>query len=196
VRDCAAQVAGPRHGEEGKLMVTTTRDWRDTKAEIERQIDRVWLDEPAEIQKIRWGVIDSGAGSGGQSFSVLVHLEAYLMLVGADVMYRLLRVSRYEDVELPTLVRITREFLTGTFNVFEFMTDLGLTNMHEIGDAYSSALEQLRSKEEYVELTGAMMTYVIRMHRWIHFIFPWNLGVAFPHRRPEELSAIAALTRV
>ena len=45
----------------------------------------LWLDEPDEIRKIRWGVIDSGAGTGRQSFSLLVHLEAYLMLVGADV---------------------------------------------------------------------------------------------------------------
>jgi hypothetical protein len=170
-----------------------TNDWRETKAEIERQIDRVWLSEPEEVQKIRWGIIDSGAGSGGQSFSVLVHLEAYLMLVGADVMFRFLKVSQYPDMELPTLVRMTREFLTGTFNVFEFMTDLGLTNMHELGQAYADSLDSVKTKEEYVEITGAMMTYVIRMHRWIHFIFPWNLGVAFPHRKPAEIASIAAV---
>ncbi len=167
--------------------------WREAKREIDRQIERVWLSEPDEIQKIRWGIIDSGAGSGQQSFSVLVHLEAYLMLVGADVMYRFLKVSQYPDMELPTLVKMTREFLTGTFNVFEFMTDLGLTNMHEIGQMYSDAMDTLETKEEYVQLTGAMMTYVVRMHRWIHFIFPWNLGVAFPHRKPEEVAAISAV---
>ncbi|CAH1660897.1 MAG: hypothetical protein KF735_22530 [Chelatococcus sp.] len=168
-----------------------TGDWREAKAIIEKEIDRVWFDEPEEIQKIRWGVIDSGAGSGEQSFSVLVHLEAYMMLVGADVMYRLLKISRYEDTELATLNRMTREFLTGTFNVFEFMTDLGLTNMHQIGQMYSDTLDTLKTKDEYVELTGAMMTYVIRMHRWIHFIFPWNLGVAFPHRKPSEVLAFS-----
>lgn len=168
--------------------------WQDAKAEIERQIDRVWLDEPEEIQKIRWGIIDSGAGSGEQSFSVLVHLEAYLMLVGADVMYRFLKVASYPDMELSVLTRMTKEFLTGTFNVFEFMTDLGLTNMHEIGQAYSDSLDKLETKEEYVQLTGAMMTYVVRMHRWVHFIFPWNLGVAFPHRTPAEVAAIAKIT--
>jgi len=168
--------------------------WRDAHAEINRQIDRVWSVEPPEVQKIRWGVIDSGAGSGNQSFSVLVHLEAYLMLVGADVMYRFLKVSQYPDMELSTLNKQTKEFLTGTFNVFEFLTDLGLTNMHEIGQMYADSLDQLTTKEEYVELTGAMMTYVIRMHRWIHYIFPWNLGVAFPHRKPTEISAIASIT--
>jgi hypothetical protein len=170
-------------------------DWRDAKAEMERQVDRIWLSEPDEIQKIRWGVIDSGAGSGGQSFSVLVHLEAYLMLVGADVMYRFLKVSQYPEMELPTLIRMTKEFLVGTFNVFEFMTDLGLTNMHQIGQTYVDSLDQLKTKEEYVELTGAMMTYVVRMHRWIHFIFPWNLGVAFPHRTLDEVDEIHRISQ-
>jgi len=167
--------------------------WREAKDIIEKEIDRVWFNEPEEIQKVRLGVIDSGAGTGEQSFTVLVHLEAYLMLVGADVMYRLLKISKYDDVELATMNRMTREFLTGTFNVFEFMTDLGMTNMHQIGQMYSDVLDQLETKEEYVELTGAMMTYVIRMHRWIHFIFPWNLGVAFPHRKPAELLAFSKI---
>lgn len=178
------------------MMAAITKfegDWREARAIIEKEIDRVWFDEPEEVRKIRWGVIDSGAGSGEQSFSVLVHLEAYLMLVGADVMYRLLKISRYDDVELATINRMTREFLTGTFNVFEFMTDLGLTNMHEIGQMYSDALDTLETKEEYVQLTGAMMTYVIRMHRWIHYIFPWNLGVAFPHRKPAEVAAFSRI---
>ena len=169
--------------------------WQEAKAEIERQIDRVWLEEPAEITRIKYGVIESGAGSDEQSFSVLVHLEAYCMLVGADVMYRFLKVAQYDDMTLPVMVRITREFLTGTFNVFEFMTDLGLTNMHQVGQMYSEALGKLETMAEYVELTGTMMTYVIRMHRWIHFIFPWNLGVAFPHRKPAELAALVALTQ-
>ncbi|TKI06953.1 cucumopine synthase-related protein [Martelella alba] len=172
-----------------------TGHWREAKVAIEQEIDRVWLEEPEEIRKIRWGVIDSGAGSGEQSFSVLVHLEAYLMLVGADVMYRFLKISQYEDMQLATLTRITREFLTATFNVFEFMTDLGLTHMHQIGQMYSDALDTLESKEDYVELTGAMMTYVIRMHRWIHYIFPWNLGVAFPHRKPGELLSMASVVK-
>lgn len=168
-------------------------NWREAKAVIEKEIDRVWFNEPIEIQKVRMGVIDSGAGTGEQSFTVLVHLEAYMMLVGADVMYRLLKISKYEDMELQTLNRMTREFLTGTFNVFEFMTDLGLTNMHQIGQMYADMLDQLKTKDEYVELTGAMMTYVIRMHRWIHFIFPWNLGVAFPQRKPAELQVFSKL---
>ncbi len=167
--------------------------WLDAKLIIENEIDRIWLDEPEDVQKIRWGIIDSGAGSGEQSFSVLVHLEAYLMLIGADVMYRLLKISKYPDVSLAALNKITKEFLIGTFNVFEFLTDLGLANMHHIGQIYSDSLDDLDTIDEYVELTGSMMTYVTRMHRWIHFIFPWNLGVIFPHRKPTEFLSLSKI---
>ncbi|MCW5223406.1 hypothetical protein D8B23_05005 [Verminephrobacter aporrectodeae subsp. tuberculatae] len=170
----------------------TVEDWRAVKKDIVREIERVWLNEPLEITKIRHGIIDSGAGSGQQSFSVLVHLEAYLMLVGADVMYRFLKVSQYENIQLPELVKMTKEFLVGTFNAFEFLTDLGITHMHEMGDRYAAALDLVQTKEEYVELTGTMMTYVIRMHRWVHYIFPWNLGVAFPHADVAKLKSLVA----
>ena len=171
------------------------RNWKETKAEIEQQIDRIWIKEPEEIQKIRWGVIDSGAGSGSQSFSVLVHLEAYLMLTGADIMYRFLKVSQYPETTLEGVVKMSREFVVGTFNTFEFLEDLGLTGMHALGQRWADSLDTLSSKDEYVELTGAMMTYVIRMHRWIHYIFPWNLGVAFPHRTPSEITSISQIAK-
>ena len=172
---------------------TFTGDWREAKRDIEAQIDRVWLNEPTEIQKIRWGVIDSGAGSGGQSFTVLVHLEAYLMLTGADIMYRFLKVAKYPESQLDDVVKMSREFVCGTFNTFEFLEDLGLTGMHALGQKWSDAMSTLETKEQYIELTGAMMTYVVRMHRWIHFIFPWNLGVAFPHRSPAEFVSFTPL---
>jgi hypothetical protein len=167
--------------------------WREVKALIEKEIDRIWLEEPTEFQKVRWGVIDSGAGSGDQFFTVLVHLEAYLMVVGGDVMSRFLKIAQYDDVQLPALNRLTKEFLVDNFDIFEFMADLGLESMHKIGDMYSHALNTLRTKEEYVLLTGAMQTYVNRMHRWSYFIFPWHLGVAFPHRKPEEILSFSKI---
>jgi hypothetical protein len=164
-------------------------DWRDLKAEIEAEIDRIWLEEPIEIQKIRWGVIDSGAGSGGQSFTVLVHLEAFLMIFGANVLYRLVRLAHDGTLDMPALRATTLLFLGKPFNVFEFMGDLGLPRLHGIGDRYVAALEGIETAEDYVAVTGALMTYVIRLHRWIHFYFPWNLGVAFPHRQPADFAA-------
>ncbi|KAL2847157.1 hypothetical protein BJY01DRAFT_234349 [Aspergillus pseudoustus] len=84
-------------------------------------IDRVWLKEPVEVQKIRWGVIESGAG------------KAYLMLLGGDVMSYFLKIAQYEEIQLPVLKRITKEFLVENFDLFEFMSDLELESMFQIG---------------------------------------------------------------
>ncbi|KAF3481806.1 Cyclophilin-like protein [Arthroderma uncinatum] len=189
----SSQVAHPGRSLDPPEITESDAGWRKAKATIEKEIDRVWLQEPEEIQKIRCGVIESGAGTGEQYFTVLVHLEAFLMVLGGDLIQRLLKISQYDDVQLPTLIRITRELLIGDFDLFEFMTDLGLTNMHQISQMYSEALDTLTTKEEYAQLTGAMVTYVNRMHRWSYFIFPWNLGVAFPHRKPSEIAALSKM---
>ena len=168
-------------------------DWRDVVAEIEKNIDRIWLEEPPELRKVVAGVIDSGAGSGKQVFSVLVHLEAYLMIVSQDIIFRFQKSTLHENVGLDQVVTITREFLFGTFHIFEFMEDLGLTGMHQLGEKYNRALDLVKTKEEYRDLTGSLHTYIIKLHQWIHLMFPWKLGVAFPHRSAAEVKGLASI---
>jgi hypothetical protein len=168
-------------------------DWRAVAAEIESNIDRIWLEEPAELRRVVAGVIESGAGSGQQVFSVLVHLEAYLMIVSQDIIFRFQKTSLHENIELEQMVTTTREFLFGTFHIFEFMEDLGLAGMHELGEKYNKALSLVSTKEEYRDLTGSMHTYIIKLHQWIHLMFPWKLGVAFPHRSAAEVKSLAGI---
>lgn len=168
-------------------------DWRAVVAEIESNIDRIWLEEPADLRKVAAGVIGSGAGSGKQVFSVLVHLEAYLMIVSQDIVFRFQKCSLHDNIDLDQLVTVTREFLFGTFHIFEFLEDLGLTGMHELGEKYNKALGLVKTKEEYRELTGSMHTYIIKLHQWTHLLFPWKLGVAFPHRSPDDVKSLATL---
>jgi hypothetical protein len=166
------------------------RGWQDVQRLIEEETKRIWTSEPEDITKINWGVISSGAGSGEQSISVIVHLEAYCMLVGADLFYRFLRISRNPDFTLNQVVDITREFVERTFNAFEFMGDLGLVKLKELGLEYLGALSELQNKTQYEQLSAAMMTCIVRHHRWIHYNLPWNMGGAYPHRKEDEIKAI------
>jgi hypothetical protein len=159
-------------------------DWRDVKREIDLAVDRIWLEEPEEITRIRSGVFDRPVGNGDEYFSILVHLESYLMIVGEDVIFRFAQVAEWEDLDLAVLKRMTRTFLMETFNLFAFLGDLGLGQLEELGKRYDQALDSVESREEYIELTSSLLTYVNRMRRWVHLIFPWNLGAAFPKRRP------------
>ena len=167
--------------------------WRVVKAHIEKEIDEMWFEEPDEVRKIRLGVIESGAGSGGQSFSVLVHLKAFLMLDGSNIVYRMLQLAHRTTLTTDDIKEITHVFLTKTFNHFEFYNDLGLPSLLRVGSEYCKALDTVTNKAEYVELTGALLVYVTHMHRWIHFIFPWHLGGGFPHRAPAEIAGFSRL---
>jgi len=167
--------------------------WKDVVKEIEKNLDRVWLEEPTELRKVVNGVIGSGAGSGKQVFSVLVHLEAYLMIVSQDILYRFMKSSSHDNVNVEQIVGITREFLFGTFHIFEFLEDLGLDGMHDLGNKYNAGLDTVTTKEEYRDLTASMHTYISKLHQWIHLMFPWKLGVAFPHRSVAEVKSLASV---
>jgi hypothetical protein len=167
--------------------------WKHVVEEIESNLDRIWLEEPKDLRKVVNGVIASGAGSGKQVFSVLVHLEAYLMIVSQDILFRFMKSSSHENVGLDQIVGITREFLFGTFHIFEFLEDLGLEGMHDLGKKYDSALDTVRTKEEYRDLTASMHSYVIKLHQWTHLMFPWKLGVVFPHRTVEDVKSLASI---
>jgi Cucumopine synthase C-terminal helical bundle domain len=159
--------------------------WTEAVTVFETEISRIWTEMPTDVRKIDLGISNTGAGTGGQMFSVLVHAEAYAMMTGADILYRFMKSTQDKDMTVPLLKRMTRDFLLKPFNIPEFMTDLGLENMHKFGDIYVEALETVSTFDEYILLTGALLTYFT--HRWIHYIFPWHLGPAFPHRDEKEL---------
>ena len=167
--------------------------WKEVVKEIESNLDRIWLEEPKELRKVFGGVIASGAGSGKQVFSVVVHLEAYLMIVSQDILFRFMKSSTHENVGVEQLVGITREFLFGTFHIFEFLEDLGLEGMHALGSKYDAALSTVTTKEEYRDLTAPLHAYVAKLHQWTHLKFPWKLGVAFPHRSVAEVKSLAEI---
>lgn len=179
------EVRPPSHVAEG--------GWRTVKALIEKETEAVWLEEPEEFRKIRLGVIESGAGTGNQSFSVLVHLEAYLMMDGADIIFRILQLTQDATTTTPQIRDITRLFLSKTFNHFIFLVDLGLPTLRHISDEYDRALDEIDNKDDYVELTSLLLVFITRMHRWIHLIFPWHLGKHFPHRCPDTIKGIPKL---
>ena len=161
-------------------MTTVVTDWKVLRDDIIAETDAIWLDETEEFRKIRVGLVDSGMGSGGQYFANLVHLEAYTLLLGQHLLYSVLKYADEDSIDLPALVIITQESTGGTFDSFEFLGDLGLQTMQRLGEEYLRTIPTLTSKEEFKELTGALLSYTTRCQRWMHLYFPWGLGVVFP----------------
>jgi hypothetical protein len=155
-------------------------------AELEAETDRIWSEEPYEITLIRNNVTMTGAGSEGQYFSVLVHLEAFLMLLGPHVVFRILKLSNDPEFGLYELRRATVGILNEPFDQFEFLGDLGLASTHRLGRRYLELVADC-DREEYVALTGAFLSYFNRVYQWIHLVFPWRLGEQVP-KQPEDVT--------
>lgn len=172
--------------------MTTDSALAALKAELEAVTDQIWLDEPDEVLLIRSGVNLGGGGSSDQYFSVLVHLEAFMMLLGPHVLYRLILLAEDEQISLYSLKQTTITLFKRPFDHFEFLGDLGLKSTHEFGTRYLEVLEEVQTREEFTEISGAFLTYFNRMFRWIHGIFPWNLGGAYPQLFADDVEALAA----
>lgn len=165
----------------------STGDWRSLAAELRCETRRIWLDEPHEVTLIRNGLILTGAGSNGQYYSVLVHLEGFLMYLAPHVVYRLLILAQNPRLDLTAVRDVTSTMLGGGFDVFRLLGDMGLRTAHGLGTRYMEALAGLETKNDYLELTGALLTYLNRVYQWVHFIFPWSIGSVFPTKRTADV---------
>jgi hypothetical protein len=164
------------------------KHWRVVKAAIERAIEKNWDDEPDEVRNVRLGVIESGAGTREQAYSILVHLKAYLMVYGADMFFRFLKSAQCDEITLPAVKAFTHTMMFGSFNHFIFADDLGMKTLGELGARYMDALDTVTTKDEYVQLTGTLLLFINLMHRWVHNIYPWHHGLQYPHRTPEQVA--------
>ena len=146
------------------------------------------MDEPYEITLIKNGLILSDAGSNGQYYSVLVHLEGFMMFLGPHVIYRLLLLTKDPEISVYAIREFTTTILSRPFDHFKLLGDLGLVSTMKLGSRYVETVQSIETREEFVELTGNLLSYVNRMYQWVHFIFPWSIGSSFPKQQPSEVA--------
>lgn len=174
--------------------LTQGHDWKTVKKIIEQEVARLRIPhEPDDIQRIRLGATGALAGREKTALQPAVILQGFLATLGPHVITRLMIISRYDDVSPSLMVRMTREFLTRTFNMFEFLADVGLTRLHDVGQLYDRALDSVETLDEYREITDAMRTLVLLLFRWVHLVFPWYLKDELVCRTPEEAMTMPKL---
>ncbi|RDW66589.1 hypothetical protein BP6252_10224 [Coleophoma cylindrospora] len=165
--------------------------WERAKEIMDQEVARLRvLEEPDEIQKIRLCATGSRAGQEATTLQPMVILYGYLATLGPHSLTRLLAVSKYKEVTLSLMVRMTRQFLVNTFNQFELLADVGLTKMRKIGIIYNTALDSVTTLENYRLLTDSLRSLVQILFRWIHLVFPWFLKDQLTPRTTEEASTL------
>ena len=155
--------------------------------DIEKETEKIWLDEPLEITKLRMGIAEFDAGTDGQIFAVVLNLNGETRAFAVRVCFHLLKKIDNPDMPLDSLKLLAQNFLPNNAGTMHF---LGLKKFKDFSEDVLALLNQLNSKEEFKELIGALYAYANRMMFWIHEITPHGLGVFYPKQDSKTLEEI------
>ena len=87
-----------------------TESWRELKREIEAETERIRLQEPDEMKKVRFGLIESGAGSYGQYFTALDFVYHEVRTLGCSSLYGILKMADAPGFTLGHLKALLRVY--------------------------------------------------------------------------------------
>lgn len=160
------------------------------KKEIDEEIKKIWLEEPKELKKIRLGFIDSQAGSYGQYWTTYVFVDGEIRALGYLCYSTLLRMVDDPQYDMYHLRALARELVPVCA---EFLGYCGLKKMWEFTKTFIDMLEEIDNKKDFKDLVRLLTLYTNRLHGWVHFYFPWGLGVLFPLRTKADAKEMEAL---
>jgi hypothetical protein len=168
-------------------MIMTNARLEELKAEIEREIEKIWLDEPYDIYALKKGYLPSGAGIYDQYFSVLVMLGGEMRALGIHIFADLIEFARSSDFTLSQLKIMAKRMLKIDCNVIGYF---GLRDYGEILNKFYMLIDDISTKEEFQSILGLMFTLTNRYQIWMHQIFPWGLSMFFKKRDPDYYKTI------
>ena len=134
--------------------------------------EAIWLEEPPDLGRLR-----TRKGARNQGASVVIYAA---MKLGQLVVFlnHLRGVARQDGVDLETMRVITDpllDFYASTYGGFYHMSDTAGVLRHA-----RAGLQEVKTLEEYVALTGELSLYIGRMDYWVDLLIPWaKFGEAF-----------------
>ena len=160
-------------GREEVVDVDIHEQMEALKQDIESETDRIWMEEPEEIKKLRMGFIDSGAGSYGQYFTTLVFVDGEVRALGYLCYTGILNAIDDPNFELSHIQKLANILLPVCS---EFLGYCGLKKVSEFSQRFLDLMNRVETKDGLHELVRSLVLYVNRMHGWIHFYLPWSIG--------------------
>jgi len=167
-----------------------SKNWKVVKEELDNALDKIRLEPPREVRRMMQGIIESGAGSYDQYYSTIVFASGEIRALGIYSARFLLHSVDIPGITLDQLKRLARMCLpVGA----EFLGYCGLKTLMSLTHDVCDCLDSLDDSTAFRELIASYFTYVNRLHLWVHFYFPWEIGVLFPHKKPEDIQALLQL---
>ena len=148
----------------------------ETIRELNAERDRIWLECPEEIRNLGKGVVPRRTGAHGQYFTTLMFAEGEARTLSDELLWGIIEISQKHDFDLPTMVLVVDQIVTYKAAFFDFV---GIPEAGSFLLKYVDAAKSAESKEEFLELTQAAITYVNKVHMWVDAVFPWGVANAF-----------------
>lgn len=149
---------------------------------VEKETNRIWINEPEDIYALKKGYLPSGAGIYDQYYSVLVMLGGEMRALGVHIFADLLEFSKQSDFDLEILKIMSKRMLKIDNGVISYF---GLSNYGKYLEEFYELIGDIPTKEEFTRLVEVMFTFTNRYQIWMHQIFPWGVSVFFKQQTPE-----------
>jgi hypothetical protein len=177
------------------------KDWREVKEAIERDIDRIWWDEPEEVTRSKMGIFPSGANVGGQVLGNLFFQVADTQAMGWWTAEPAMKYA-FEDPTF-TVEHCKRMWKYVSLHMAKLMGDtdppgcpapwLNLPKLRHFAEDIVESFPSIKIKEELKDLLWSWFNYVNCLNRWFFLVFPWHLGESFPLMTPERVEKLQGL---
>jgi len=171
------------------------KNWREVKDEIEREIDKIWYDEPIEVTMSKKGLFPSGAGSHEKYMGNLFFLVSDPMALGWSLvepaMYKAIADDDFSlDVckkMFTYLVYGKVKLLGGTYGEGCPAAWLNLPKFWSFYNDIVDSYDSIDNKVDFKDLLWSWQNYVSRICRWFHTVYPWEvMGQLMPRSTTVE----------
>jgi hypothetical protein len=167
------------------------KNWIEVKDEIEKEIDKIWYDEPIEVTLSKNGIYPSGAGSQERYFGNLFFQVSDPMCLGWSLvepaMYKAIADENFTLQALKNmfqyLVHGKVRLLGGTYGENCPAAWLNLPKFWSFYNDIVDSFDTIDNKDDFKDLIWSWQNYVSRMCRWFHTVYPWEATGALMHRK-------------
>lgn len=145
------------------------------------ETQRIWLDEPRDVRRLRRGELSTEAGTGGQFFSTFDAANHELRGFAEHGLPPLIACTTAGGFSLQHCVKLAR-LVVG--RRMDFAGWIGLEEFARLATEVTEVIDEARTLDEFRTLFVAFLQYTHKLHFWTTHYFPWGVGALFPHREP------------
>lgn len=175
------------------------KNWKDIKAKIEAENDRIWFNEPEYVTMSKLGIFPSGAGTQGQTVGNLFFQCGDSQAMGwwtiEPAMYCILGDDNFSlDHCKQMFVYLNHEManlMGGQYGEGCPAPWLNLKLMWDFTLEMEESYDSIQTKAEFRGLLWSWFNYVDRINRWFYTVFPWEIGKNMPRKDISYLQTLA-----